>query len=80
MTVDEDDVVEGESIFTRLWEFLVTAWLIIGPPLLIFLLYYFRKFYKKHKHIYSFISFITLLYIIFHYVFIIFMFMFLGAF
>ena len=56
-----------ESKFEKLLEYLFYAWFIIGPPLLIFLLYYFRKYYKKHIYIYSFISLLVLLYIMFHY-------------
>ena len=65
----ESEAWEGknEGIFERLFEYLFYAWFIIGPPLLLFLLYYFRKYYKKHKYIYSSISLITLLYILFHY-------------
>ena len=56
-----------ESKFEKLFEYLFYAWFIIGPPLLLFLLYYFRKYYKKHIYIYSFISLLVLLYIMFHY-------------
>ena len=68
---ENESDIEPSDMVSRSFEYLFTVWLIIGPPLLIYLLYYFRNYYRKHKHIYSSIFLLVLLYIIFHYVIII---------
>jgi hypothetical protein len=61
---DIQNIPEKESKIAVALEYVFYVWFFIGPPLLLFSLYYFRDYYKKHNYIYIFLLICVILYVV----------------
>ena len=63
-----DDSCHKDTIMYKIKEYLMNILGYVGPLLILFVLYYFRKYYKTHNNIYMFVSIFIVLYVLLYYI------------
>ena len=63
-----DESCHKDTMMYKIKEYLMNILGYVGPLLILFVLYYFRKYYKTHNNIYMFVSIFVVIYILLYYI------------
>ena len=63
-----DESCHKDTMMYKIKVYLMNILGFVGPLLILFVLYYFRKYYKTHNNIYMFVSIFVVIYILLYYI------------